>query len=262
MSFTNQVALITGASSGIGSALARELAREGCKVGLVARRQELLAELVRDIEQAGGAAVSAAADVADREATRKAIDDVAAQLGPVDLLVANAGLGAPTTLEPMNVGVVEKMVRVNLLGVVYAIEAVLPSMLQRGRGHLAAVSSMAAFRGLPGDAGYCASKAAVNVYLDSLRLQLRSRGVAVTTICPGFVKTPMTAGHRFRMPWLMEPEYAARQIVRGLRQRRTMCAFPWQLALIARLSRWLPDWFVAWRMRHYAENRDMSRAYE
>src|SRR5262245_34877097 len=123
MSFENQVAVITGASSGIGWALAKVLAAEGCKVGLVARRREKLATLADEIRQAGGTAAWATADVGDRQQTVTAIQEVSSQLGPVDLLIANAGIGMPTRLEPFNVPDVEAMFRVNVLGVVYAVEA-------------------------------------------------------------------------------------------------------------------------------------------
>jgi len=258
--FAGQVAVITGASSGIGWALAKALAAEGCKVGLVARRREQLAALAQEIEQAGGAAASAPADVAEREPTLAAIRAVAEQLGPVDLLVANAGVGAPTRLEPLNVHDVEKMFRVNVLGVVYAIEAVLPAMLARGRGHLAAVSSMAAYKGLPGESGYTASKAAVNNYLEGLRIQLRGRNIAVTTICPGFVKTPMTDVNEFKMPFLLTADDAARRIVRALRRRKKVFNFPWQMALLMKLTAWLPDWVVARAMHQYNENPPFPKA--
>src|SRR5262249_51938557 len=148
-SFANQVAVITGASSGIGRELARTLAAQQCRVGLVARRKELLDALAEEVRRAGGTAAAAAADVADPAHLLAAVRALRDQLGPVDLLIANAGVGAPTLLEPFNVGDVEKMFRINLLGVIYSIEAVLPEMLERGRGHLAAVSSMAAYKGLP-----------------------------------------------------------------------------------------------------------------
>ena len=236
--FANQVAVITGASSGIGWALAKALAADGCKVGLIARRQEQLAALAQEIQQAGGVAAYAPADVAERQPTLDAIHEVVAKLGPVDLLVANAGVGAPTLLDPINVPDVEKMFRVNMLGVVYSIAAVLPGMLQRGRGHLAAVSSMAAYKGLPGESGYSASKAAVNTYMEGLRIQLRDRGIAVTTICPGFVKTPMTAVNNFKMPFLLEADDAARRIVRALKRRKKVFNFPWQMALLMKLTAW------------------------
>jgi short-subunit dehydrogenase len=253
MSFANQVAVITGASSGIGWALARELAGQKCRVGLVARRQEQLDNLAQEIRQGGGTAETARADVADRAETLAAIRDLAIRLGPVDLLLANAGVGAPTFLKPFNVTDVEKMFRVNLFGVIYSIEAVLPEMLERGQGHLAAVSSLAAYKGLPGESAYCASKAAVNAYLEGLRIQLRGRGIAVTTICPGFIKTPMTAVNDFHMPFLMEADQAARKIVRALRRRRKVYNFPWQMALLMKLTRWLPDWLLARSMQKYNE---------
>ncbi|HMF14039.1 MAG TPA: SDR family NAD(P)-dependent oxidoreductase [Gemmataceae bacterium] len=253
MSFANQFAVITGASSGIGWALAKALAAEGCKVGLVARRRSRLEQLADQIASSGGTAATAAADVGDRSQVGTAIEALAACLGPVDLLIANAGVGAPTTVDPLNVADVETQLRVNTLGVVYAIEAVLPDMLARGRGHLAAVSSLAAYVGLPGEAGYCASKAAVNVFMDGLRIQLRDRGIAVTTICPGFVKTPMTAVNDFHMPFVLEADEAARRIVRALRRRRKVYNFPWQTSWLMALARWVPDLMLARGMRSYNE---------
>jgi short-subunit dehydrogenase len=254
MGFAGQAAVVTGASSGIGWALARALAAEGARVGLVARRREALEKLAAEIGQAGGCAAIAAADVGEREPTVKAIRDLAAQLGPIDLLVANAGVGAPTRLEPFNVSDMEKMLRVNTLGVIYAIEAVLPEMLRRGRGHLAAVSSLAAYKGLPGESAYCASKSAVNAFLEGLRIQLRDRGIAVTTICPGFVRTPMTSVNDFAMPFVMEADEAARRIVRALRRRVKVHNFPWQTTLLMKLTRWLPDWLMARGMKSYNDN--------
>ncbi len=253
MGFAGQVAVVTGASSGIGWALAKALAKEGARVGLVARRREALEQLAAEIARAGGAAAVAAADVSERQPTVAAVQEVATRLGPVDLLVANAGVGAPTLLEPFNVPQVERMFRVNTLGVVYAIEAVLPEMLRRGRGHLAAVSSLAAYKGLPGESAYCASKAAVNVFLEGLRVQLRGKGVAVTTICPGFVRTPMTAVNEFSMPFVMEADEAARRIVGALRRRVKVFNFPWQTTLLMKLTRWLPDWVMARTMASYNE---------
>src|SRR5438093_13566176 len=127
-------------------------------------------------------------------------------------------------------------------------------MLRRGRGHLAAVSSMAAYKGLPAEAGYCASKAAVSTYMEGLRLHLRGRGISVTTICPGFVRTPMTSVNEFHMPWLVEVDAAARRIVRALRRRKKVYNFPWQMSLLMAVTRWAPDWLVARVMAAYAEN--------
>jgi short-subunit dehydrogenase len=259
-SFAGRVAVITGASSGIGRALALVLAGEGARVGLIARRQDRLAAVADEVQKAGGTVAVAAADVGDRAQAVAAVREVGARLGPVDLAIANAGAGVPTLLDPVNVADVEKMMRVNFLGTVYTFEAVLPGMLQRRRGHLAAVSSLAAYKGLPGESGYCASKAAVNVYLDGLRIHLRGRGVAVTTVCPGFVKTPMTAVNKFHMPWLLEADEAARRIVGALRRGRKVYNFPWQMALLMKVTAWLPDWVLARSMRGYNEAPPMPPA--
>lgn len=262
MKFSNQVAVVTGASSGIGWSLAKALASEGCKVGLTARREDRLLTLAQEIRLAGGTAEIAQADVGDRHQLGEAIRLLGAHLGPIDLLVANAGVGMPTRVEPLNVADVEAMVRVNLLGVVYAIEAVLPEMLQRRRGHLAAVSSLGSYKGLPGESGYCASKAAVNTFMEGLRIQLRDRGIAVTTICPGFIRTPMTETNQFHMPWLLSADEAAGRIVRSLHRRDRVFNFPWQTTLLMKLTRWLPDWVLARAMREYNENAAIQPAEE
>jgi len=255
MAFANQVAIITGASSGIGWAVAKLLAARQCKVGLIARRQEKLEELAGLIRESGGTAALAVADVSNRQQTLDAIGSIRAQLGPVDLLFANSGVGRPTPLEPMDMEKVEQMIRVNIFGVIYAIEGVLPEMLQRGQGHLAAVSSLASYKGFPGESGYCASKAFVNVYMEGLRIQLRNRGIAVTTICPGFVKTAMTDVNEFPMPWLMDADKAARMIVGALARRRKVYNFPWQTTLLMKFTRWLPDWVLAKSLKSYTGDR-------
>lgn len=244
MSLAGKVAVVTGASSGIGWSLARELAREQCRVGLLARRLERLETLAGEIRQQGGQAAVAVADVGDRLQTLAAVGSLRLALGPIDLLIANSGVGQPTPLVPQDVPTVEQMFRVNTLGMIYAFEAVLPEMVERGSGHLAAVSSLAAYLGLPGESGYCASKAAVNVYLEGLRLQLRSRGIAVTTICPGFVNTPMIQHETNSKPWILQPDHAARLIVRAIRRKRKVYNFPWQTALLMKVARWLPDWLL------------------
>jgi short-subunit dehydrogenase len=254
MAFAGQVAVVTGASSGIGWALAKELAAQKCRVGLVARRADKLEALAMEIRQDGGTVALAAADVAERQPTQQALRQLRDQLGPIDLLIANAGVGAPTHLNPLNIDQVERMFRVNLFGVIYSIEAVLPDMLSRKSGHLAAVSSLASYKGLPGESAYCASKAAVNTYLEGLRIQLRPHHIAVTTICPGFVKTPMTEPFDFKMPFVIDAATAARRIVKALGRRRKVYNFPWQTTVLMKLTRWLPDWVMARGMKQYTED--------
>jgi short-subunit dehydrogenase len=246
MAGAGPVAVITGASSGIGRALGPRLAEAGYRVGLIARRRDALEEAAGEVAEVGGAAVAAAADVGDRDALRAAVADVEARLGPVDVMVANAGFGAPTRLDPLNLDDVETTFRVNLLGVVYSVEAVLPGMLGRRRGHLVAISSLAAFKGLPGESAYCASKAAVNAYMEGLRIALRGRGVVVTTVCPGFVQTPMAPMDAAATPFVMTAEAAAARIARLIvRRRGGVHRFPRRMAMLMALIARLPDAVVA-----------------
>lgn len=255
MSFAGRTAVITGASSGIGRALAATLAAKGARVGVTARRADLLEVLAREVRAAGGTIASAAADATDRAALGDAVRGLEKTLGPIDLLIANAGVAVPSAVGPGHVEAVERMMRVNFLGVVYAFDAVLGGMLARGSGHLVAVSSLAAYKGLPGSAGYCASKSAVNAYCESLRIELRLRGVAVTCVCPGFIATPMTAGNPRPMPFLMTADQAARRIVAALPRKPAVFDFPWPTRFLMRLAKWAPDWYVARQMPLAAEEK-------
>jgi len=237
-----RVAIVTGASSGLGHALSRQLAREGYVLGLTARREPLLTDLAAEIQRAGGQAAFATADAGDREATHAAIGALASELGPADLLVANAGVGLSQPVFQPNAADYERMVQVNLLGPYYAVEAVLPAMLERRRGHLVAVSSLAAYATGPGSGQYCATKAGLSIWMESIRLELRGRGIAVTTIQPGFVKTPMTDVNDFDMPLLMDVERAAVLMARAIARKRKVYDFPWRMSLGARLLRHVPDW--------------------
>lgn len=243
------VAIVTGASVGIGAALAEELARRGWAVGLVARRGELLEALAAKITAAGGRAAWAIADVTDREAVGAAVRSIEAALGPTDLLVANAGTGIPVSAKKVPVDQWMSVLRLNVDGVIYSVAAVLPGMLERQAGHLAVVSSIAGYRGLPRSGAYSASKAAITNFFEALRLELRTSNIAVTAIHPGFVATPLTSKNKFPMPFIMPAERAARIIADGLERRRSDVTFPWQMRWLMGLVRRLPNWLYDQVMR-------------
>ncbi len=250
MGFTTGVAVITGASSGIGRALAVALTRRGMRVGVTARRADRLESLVAEVRASGGTIEAIACDVTQRDDTLAAIHALAEKLGPVDLMIANAGRGETAGADPMNIPLFEEMVKVNLLGVAYAFEAVMASMLARQSGHLVAISSLAAYKGLPGSAGYCATKAAVNTYCEGLRIELNRRGVAVTCVCPGFVRTEMTAGKPHPMPFVMDADQAAERILGALAHRPKVYNFPRRTKWLMNLTHWLPDWLIAKKLQH------------
>jgi short-subunit dehydrogenase len=232
--------LITGASSGIGEALAVELGRRGASVGLLARREEVLREVAAKVEAAGGRALAVAVDVRDAGEVKAAVAQVVARFGRVDVLIANAGKGEITLAREFDIEVVTEVLSVNLLGAMNSVAAVLPEMLARGAGQIVGISSLAAYRGFPGSGAYCASKAALSTFFESLRVELRPGNVYVTTIHPGFIDTPMTRGRNQQMPFLLDADRAARMMLGAIEARRRTYAFPWQLAAIARVTRWLP----------------------
>jgi len=240
--WTNKVVMITGASSGIGRGLAIEIAARGANVGLVARRAGVTDEVVREIEAAGGKAVASPADVQSEDSIRLAAEKLRASLGAIDVLIANAGIGPTRDAADFSAEEVSDVINVNVIGASNSVAAVIPEMVARGSGQLVAISSLAAYRGLPRSAAYCASKAAVSAFFESLRLDLEPRGIDVTIIHPGFIKTPLTAGRESQMPFLMELDDAVGKMVRAIEKRRKSYSFPWQLATIVRAGMLMPIW--------------------
>lgn len=234
-------ALITGASSGLGEELAVELGRRGWKLGLVARRADELERVARRVEGKRGQAIPLPGNVLDPQEMDGAVATLEERFGPVELLVANAGVGSSAKSHQRGGEAAEKIIRINVLGVIHAVDAVIEGMVERGRGQIVGVSSLAGWRGLPGSPAYSASKAAITTYLETLRVDLNRRGIHVTTIHPGFVKTPMTAKNKQPMPFLMEVEKAARIMADGIESRRREVNFPWQLSLLMRLVRNIPN---------------------
>jgi NAD(P)-dependent dehydrogenase (short-subunit alcohol dehydrogenase family) len=245
-SFANRVVLITGAGSGIGRQMAVTLAGEGAAVAALDLKPDGLAGLAAELS--GRRVATAVGDVTERDSLYPAVRDLEARLGPTDLLIANAGIGVETAADPYNAEGVEAQIRVNLIGVSNSVGAVLPGMIERRHGHLVAISSLASYRGLPKMAGYCASKAGVSALMEALRVELAPLGVAVTTVCPGWIRTPLTENIDVPHPFLMDPQDAVRHILGAVRRRRAFFAFPAPTVRRVRLLRWLParpsDWLV------------------
>jgi short-subunit dehydrogenase len=240
--WTNKVVMITGASSGIGRGLAVEIGGRGAKLGLVARRVELIEEVIREIEAVGGKAVALPADVQDADSIAAAADKLRATVGPIDVLIANAGIGPTRDAANFSAQEVSDVMNVNVIGASNSVAAVISEMVAKGSGHLVAISSLAAYRGVPKSAAYCGSKAAVSAFFESLRLDLEPRGIDVTIIHPGFIKTPLTEGRGAKMPYLMELDDAVSKMVRAIEKRRKRYSFPWQLAMIVRAGMLMPIW--------------------
>jgi len=234
--------LLTGASSGIGAALAIAYAAPGVTLALGGRDPDRLAAVAEDCRARGAAAATLPVDVVDRDrmAAWVAAADRAA---PLDLVIANAGVSAGTGGGAESAEQARRILATNVDGVVNTIHPALAAMVPRRRGHLAIMSSLAAFRGFPGAPAYCASKAAVRVLGEALRGALHRHGVAVSVICPGYVESPMTAVNRFRMPMLMPADKAAAIIRSGLDRRRARIAFPLPLYIVVRaLAALPPSW--------------------
>ena len=244
--WTDKTVMITGASSGIGKGLALELSTRGAKLGLVARRQNLLDEIVDAIRLRGAKAFAVAADVRDADAMKAAADRIRAELGPIDVLIANAGIGTTSHISQLDPNHVANVISINVLGAANSVAAVVPQMVERGQGQLVAISSLAAYRGLPKSAAYCASKAAMSAYFESVRIDLRGTGVGVTIIHPGFIKTPLTAGRDAKMPYLMELDEAIPKIVSAIEKGKKSIAFPWQLASVVRAGMFMPAFMYDW----------------
>jgi len=240
--WAEKVVMVTGASSGIGGALAVELAKRGAKLGLVARRAEALGEVAQAVEAAGSRALVLPADVRDADSLRQAAEKLQSDLGPIDVLIANAGVGPTRNGSDLDAAEVSNVININVVGAANSVAAVIPEMVARGQGHLVAISSLAGYRGLPKSAAYCASKAAVSAFFESLRIDLEPKGIAVTIIHPGFIKTPLTSGREAQMPFLMELDDAVKKIVRAIEKRKKSYAFPWQLATIVRAGMVMPIW--------------------
>ena len=224
---------ITGASSGIGAAMAKKFDAMGAQLGLVGRSQEKLDAVLSSMQNAQ-AHTTYALDVTDRAALFAA---------------ANAGIsiGVKTEYEE-DLDVLEKVYRTNVFAMAATFHPFIEPMSKRGGGQFAGIGSVGGIRGLPGSEAYCSSKAAVISYLESLRNDVRKYGISVTTICPGFVRTPLVAKNPYKMPFILEPEEFAERAVKAILDKDSYRVIPWQMAWVARLLKILPDSVFDWAL--------------
>jgi short-subunit dehydrogenase len=252
METSPDVALITGAASGIGRALAHLLAQAGYAIAAIDRRGDGLHSLADELQAQQRSIAWRLADVTDPVGLSQATRDLEAELGPTNLLIASAGIGAETSGLHYDVNDMNRVINVNLLGVSNSIGAALPGMIQRKRGHLVAISSVASYRGLPRLLAYCASKAGVNAIMDGLRVELAPLGIHATTICPGWVRTAMTEPIQGKLEHLVEVDVAAQEIAYAIRRKLAFYAFPramrWKLGFMMTWPRACQDWYLARQM--------------
>jgi short-subunit dehydrogenase len=231
---------ITGASTGIGAALARHYAAADSAIGLFARRRDLLEALAAGLP---GRSAVYAADITDTAAVAAAAEDFLARYGTPDLVIANAGISVGTRGDELqDVDKLRRVLEVNVAGLAATLAAFAPAMRAAGKGTLCGIASVAGFRGLPGAGAYSTSKAAAISWLEALRVELAGSGVSVVTICPGYIDTPMTRVNRYRMPFLISADEAAKRFARAIESRRRLAVIPWQMAIVSWLLRAIPGW--------------------
>ena len=234
-----KIAWITGAGKGIGRAVARQLALEGWTVAASARTAEDLASLAAECPP--GSVHAFPLDVTDLATTKTTVQLIEKQLGEIALAILNAGTHRPMTAEEFSVDTFRQLVETNLMGTVNGLGQIIPRLIERKRGHIAVVASVAGYRGLPTAAAYGATKAGLINMCEALKPELDRNGVRLTLINPGFVETPLTDKNDFPMPYLMKVEDAADRIIRGLRRTSFEIAFPWRFAFLMKILRLLPD---------------------
>ena len=234
-----KLCFLTGASSGIGAALARHYAATGATLGLAARRQRRLLELAAQLP---GSHACYALDVADGAALQAAAADFIARHGCPDIVIANAGVSVGTVGDDANdLAVLDRVFRTNVMGMAQTLQPFVSAMKARGSGRLVGIASVAGIRGLPGAGAYSASKAATIAYLEALRIELRGSGVKVVTIVPGYIATPMTAVNTYPMPFLLPADEAARRFAVAIERGTSYAVIPWQMGVVAKLLRLLPN---------------------
>jgi short-subunit dehydrogenase len=239
---------ITGASSGVGAALARCYAAQGAKLGLTGRHR---ARLDATAASLSCNCTTYVLDVRDASALQLAAQDFMQKYGAPDIVIANAGVSRGTLTEhEEDLPAFRAIMETNVLGLVHTFQPFIAAMKKQGSGSLVGIASVAGLRGLPGAGAYSASKAAAIAYLESLRVELAASGIGVITICPGYIKTPMTDVNTFPMPFMLDADTAAHKMAKAIEKRRRYVMLPWQMALVGKLMKMLPASIWVWLMKN------------
>jgi NAD(P)-dependent dehydrogenase (short-subunit alcohol dehydrogenase family) len=249
--------LITGASSGIGREMARQLGGRHWRVAVTGRREAELRETARIVEQAGGQCLPLVGDVTEPETVRRHYAAIRGQWGGLDWAILNAGVGDSVNARSLQADTYRRVFSTNVIGVVNWLECVLPGMIEAGSGTVAGISSLAGWRGLPGAGAYSASKAALSTLLESTRVDLRGTGVSVVTVCPGFIRNGNgTPEEDAGKPFLLGLEDGARRILAGIEAKKRIVHFPWQLSYVMKyVVHNLPGCCYDWLMGKVASPR-------
>lgn len=240
MNLKNKVIVITGASSGIGEAVAKKFAEEGALLALTARRKDIIDRIAQQLEVKTRVA-SYKCDVTDTEEVRNVYRQIKIDFGKIDIAFLNSGVSFRSSVKEFSSEKAKQTFDTNVLGLINFVEVLLQDFMSERNGVIVGVSSLADSRGFPKSGFYCASKAAASIFLESLRIELKPYNVKVITVRPGFVKTPMTDKNEFFMPFLMEPEKAAEIIVNGIKKEKRIIQFPLPISLAVRILRIIPD---------------------
>ncbi len=240
--------VIFGASQGIGKALTYEYARPGSRLVLLSRNEEGIKNISAEVTTGGSECYYKSCDVTKKEDVKSGIEFALSKLGSIDLAIINSGMGGPNWMANFSSDDFVKMFEVNTFGIAYALEFLITIMKKQGYGTIAGVTTLADVRGYGGSASYSASKAAASILLEAARVELKKDNIHVVTVRPGFVKTAMTDKNEFKMPFLMQPDKAARIIWRGIEKRKSIVQFPFPIVNATRIIKNLPNWLFDWGM--------------
>jgi len=243
MEFKNSNILITGASSGIGYQLAKDLAAEGANLAILSRRKEMIDELAKELENATKVKAYKC-DVTKKEEVKEVLAEIKQDFSKIDIVILNSGVGRTSSAREYNSSAAEEVFNTNVLGAIYCIEQLLPEFISEKRGVIVGISSLGDGKGFPKSGFYSASKAALTIILESLRIELKAMNVKVITVKPGFIKTPMTDKNKFKMPFLMSVEEGSKIILNGMRKEKRIIEFPLPTTIASKFLRMIPtSWF-------------------